>query len=125
MEALQPYSRFVKHSCPETTDILEGGESPRFWLPLSAIRLHNESPPVRLYQVANEADEGPHNRTTIDAQKGNIVVGSKIHARGFAPDGATFDEVEPQIIAALEEAEKNGVRDSYSFLQTVRRTVGR
>ena len=61
----------------------------------------------------------------IDAQTGGIVVGPEIHARGFAPDDAIFDEVKPQIIKALEEAAGNGVRDSHSFSQTVRRTVGR
>lgn len=61
----------------------------------------------------------------IDAQTGRIVVGPEIHARGFAPDDAIFDEVKPQIISALEDAAKNGVRDSHSFAQTVRRTVGR
>jgi ribonuclease J len=61
----------------------------------------------------------------IDAQTGKIVVGPEIHARGFAPDDAIFDEVKPQIISALEDAAKNGVRDSHSFAQTVRRTVGR
>jgi ribonuclease J len=61
----------------------------------------------------------------IDAQTGGIVVGPEIHARGFAPDDAIFDEVKPQIIKALEEAAANGVRDQHSFAQTVRRTVGR
>jgi ribonuclease J len=61
----------------------------------------------------------------IDAQTGGIVVGPEIHARGFAPDDSIFDEVKPQIITALEEAASNGVRDSHSFSQTVRRTVGR
>ena len=61
----------------------------------------------------------------IDAQTGALIVGPEIHARGFAPDDSIFDEVKPKIIAALEEAAGNGVRDSHSFSQVVRRTVGR
>lgn len=61
----------------------------------------------------------------IDAQTGAIVVGPEIHARGFAPDDSVFDDVTPQIIKALEDAAANGVRDSHSFSQVVRRIVGR
>ena len=61
----------------------------------------------------------------IDAQTGKIIVGPEIHARGFAPDDAVFDDVRPDIIAALEEAASNGTRDSHQFSQVVRRTVGR
>lgn len=61
----------------------------------------------------------------IDAQTGALIVGPEIHARGFAPDDSIFDQVKPKIIAALEEAAGNGVRDSHSFSQVVRRTVGR
>ncbi|MGA1784346.1 MAG: ribonuclease J, partial [Pontimonas sp.] len=38
----------------------------------------------------------------IDAQTGKIIVGPEIHARGFAPDDAVFDDVRPDIVAALE-----------------------
>ena len=61
----------------------------------------------------------------IDAQTGKIIVGPEIHARGFAPDDSVFDDVRPDILAALEEAAKNGTRDSHQFSQVVRRTVGR
>ena len=61
----------------------------------------------------------------IDAQTGKIIVGPEIHARGFAPDDAVFDDVRPDIVAALEEAASNGTRDSHQFSQVVRRTVGR
>ena len=61
----------------------------------------------------------------IDAQTGAIIVGPEIHARGFAPDDAVFDDVRPAIIKALEEASKNGTRDTQAFQQVVRRTVGR
>ncbi len=61
----------------------------------------------------------------VDAQTGRAVVGPEIHARGFAPDEAVFDEVKPQIVAALAEAAANGTRDQHAFSQVVRRTVGR
>ena len=61
----------------------------------------------------------------MDAQTGKVVVGPEIHARGFAPDEAIFDDVKPQIIKALSEAAANGTRDSHAFSQVVRRVVGR
>ncbi len=61
----------------------------------------------------------------VDAQTGRAVVGPEIHARGFAPDEAVFDEVKPQIVAALAEAAANGTRDAHAFSQVVRRVVGR
>lgn len=61
----------------------------------------------------------------IDAQTGKIIVGPEIHARGFAPDDSVFDDVRPDIVAALEEAAANGTRDTHQFSQVVRRTVGR
>jgi len=61
----------------------------------------------------------------MDAQTGKIIVGPEIHARGFAPDDSVFDDVRPDIVKALEEAAANGTRDTQSFQQVVRRTVGR
>lgn len=61
----------------------------------------------------------------MDAQTGKVVVGPEIHARGFAPDEAIFDDVKPQIIKALSEAAANGTRDTHSYNQVVRRVVGR
>lgn len=60
----------------------------------------------------------------MDAQTGRIIVGPEIHARGFAPDDSVFDEVRPKIVKALEEAAANGTRDTHSFQQVVRRTIG-
>jgi ribonuclease J len=60
----------------------------------------------------------------IDTQTGKIIVGPEIHARGFAPDDSVFDDVRPNIVAALEEAALNGTRDIHSFQQVLRRTVG-
>jgi ribonuclease J len=61
----------------------------------------------------------------IDAQTGRIIVGPEIHARGFAPDDSVFDDVRPAIVKALEEAAANGTRDTHSFQQVLRRTIGR
>jgi ribonuclease J len=61
----------------------------------------------------------------IETQTGKCVVGPEIHARGFAEDDSIFDEIRPKILAALEEAAGQGVRDTHQFSQTVRRTVGR
>jgi len=61
----------------------------------------------------------------LDPQSGKCIVGPEIQARGFAEDQSVFDEVAPKIIAALREAAANGVRDTHSYSQVVRRTVGR
>jgi len=61
----------------------------------------------------------------MDAQTGKVVVGPEIHARGFAPDEAIFDDVKPQSNNALVEAAANGTRDTHAFIQVVRRVVGR
>ena len=61
----------------------------------------------------------------LDAQTGKIIVGPEIHARGFAPDDAVFNDVRPDIVKALEEAAKQGTRDINSYQQVVRRTIGR
>ena len=61
----------------------------------------------------------------IDSQTGRVIVGPEIQARGFAEDEAVFDAVKPMIIKALLEAAENGTRDTHSFSQVIRRTVGR
>ncbi|MCB1280416.1 MAG: ribonuclease J, partial [Salinibacterium sp.] len=61
----------------------------------------------------------------IDKQTGRVIVGPEIQARGFAEDETVFDDVRPQIVAALVEAAQNGTRDQHGFQQVVRRTVGR
>jgi ribonuclease J len=61
----------------------------------------------------------------IDAQTGRVIVGPEIQARGFAEDGAVFNDVLPQVIKAIEDAAANGTRDTHAFQQVIRRTVGR
>ncbi len=61
----------------------------------------------------------------VDAATGRIISGPEIHARGVAEDDSVFDDVAPKIVAALKEAAGNGVRDTHSLSQVVRRTIGR
>jgi ribonuclease J len=61
----------------------------------------------------------------VDSQTGKVVSGPEIHARGFAEDDATFDEIKDPIIAALDKAVGEGAYDTYQLQQTIRRVVGR
>ncbi|MBF4551974.1 RNase J family beta-CASP ribonuclease [Pseudoclavibacter sp. RFBJ3] len=63
--------------------------------------------------------------TVVEAATGNILVGPEIHARGFAPDEAVFDDIIPGIQKALKEAVEAGNSNSYQLSQVVRRTIGR
>ena len=61
----------------------------------------------------------------VDSASGKVVAGPEIHARGFAEDGAVFDEVRAMIEEALAEAGREGGSDMHQLSQLVRRTVGR
>jgi ribonuclease J len=61
----------------------------------------------------------------VDSVTGKVAGGPEIHARGFAEDDSTFDEIKPGIVEALDRAVAEGVDDSYQLQQTVRRVVGR
>jgi ribonuclease J len=61
----------------------------------------------------------------IDSQTGKVISGPEIHARGFAEDDTTFDEIKDPIIAALDKAVSEGVDDAYQLQQTIRRVIGR
>jgi ribonuclease J len=61
----------------------------------------------------------------IDSVSGKVAGGPEIHARGFAEDDSTFDDIKQPIIDALDRAVRDGVDDSYQLQQTVRRIVGR
>jgi ribonuclease J len=61
----------------------------------------------------------------VDSVTGKVVSGPEIHARGFAEDEATFEEIRQPIVDALDAAVRDGVDDSYQLQQTVRRVVGR
>lgn len=61
----------------------------------------------------------------VDRQTGQVIVGPEIQSRGFAEDGAVFNDVLPQVVKALQDAAANGTRDTHAFAQVIRRTVGR
>jgi ribonuclease J len=61
----------------------------------------------------------------VDSVSGKVSAGPEIHARGFAEDDATFEDVKQPIIDALDRALADGNTDSYQLQQTVRRTIGR
>ena len=63
----------------------------------------------------------------MDSQTGKVVSGPEIHARGFAEDDGTFDEIKDPIIDALDKAVSEGVDDSLPAAadhQARRRTLG-
>src|SRR6266545_3522321 len=61
----------------------------------------------------------------LDSVTGKVAGGPEIHARGFAEDDSTFDEIKQPIVDALNRAVLDGVDDSYQLQQTIRRVVGR
>ncbi|MGX1791534.1 ribonuclease J [Microbacterium sp. NPDC055312] len=61
----------------------------------------------------------------VDSSTGGIISGPEIHARGVAEDDRVFDDITPKIVAALQEAASNGVRDNHALSQIIRRTIGR
>ena len=61
----------------------------------------------------------------VDSQQGKVISGPEIHARGFAENDATFDEIKGPIIDALNQALRDGVDDNHQLQQTLRRVVGR
>src|SRR5262245_38264520 len=61
----------------------------------------------------------------VDSVTGKIASGPEIHARGFAEDETVFDEVRPDLEAALDVAVRDGVDDPYELQRIIRRTIGR
>ncbi|MCF6379345.1 ribonuclease J [Nocardioides KLBMP 9356] len=61
----------------------------------------------------------------VDSVTGKVVSGPEIHARGFAEDETTFDEIRQPIVDAIHAAVQEGTTDSHQLQQTVRRVVGR
>lgn len=62
--------------------------------------------------------------TVIDSSTGKIVSGPEIHARGLAEDDSVFDEVQPRVVEALEEALAEGQHDAVALQQVMRRVLG-
>ena len=61
----------------------------------------------------------------VDSVTGKVVSGPEIHARGFAEDETTFDDIRQPIIDAIDASVAEGVSDSYQLQQIIRRVVGR
>lgn len=61
----------------------------------------------------------------VDSVTGKVVSGPEIHARGFAEDETTFEEIRQPIIDAIDAAVADGTTDAHQLQQTVRRVVGR
>ena len=61
----------------------------------------------------------------VDSVTGKVVSGPEIHARGFAEDETTFDDVRQPIIDAINASIAEGASDAYELQQTVRRVAGR
>ena len=60
----------------------------------------------------------------IDSQKGTIVAGPDIHARGFNEDPAMFNDVKNRIENALAAAVAQGTNGTHQLSQVVRKTIG-
>ena len=60
----------------------------------------------------------------IDSTTGKIVSGPEIHARGLAEEDSVFDEVQPRLVSAIEEALSEGAHDTRQLQQVMRRTLG-
>lgn len=61
----------------------------------------------------------------VNAKKRTIIAGPHIQARGMAEDDSVFDEILPDVQAALERAIETGTADTYQMQQAMRRVVGR
>ena len=60
----------------------------------------------------------------IDPSTGKVVEGPEIRARAYAEDDHVFDDILPEIQRALERAAGEGIRDTYTMQQVIRRTIG-
>ena len=60
----------------------------------------------------------------VDKETGALVEGPEIKARANAEDDHVFDDIVPAITKALEDAAREGVRDTYLFQQVIRRVIG-
>ncbi len=61
----------------------------------------------------------------VSSADGTVLAGPQIHARGVAEEDAVFEEVLPEVSAALLAAVVGGTTDTHQLQQVVRRVVGR
>jgi ribonuclease J len=61
----------------------------------------------------------------VDLHAGKVVFGPELTARGFTDDPGALDPIHAELIAVVERAVADGVRDGDALAHIVRRTVGR
>ena len=61
----------------------------------------------------------------IDTTAGTVVSGPEITARGFIDDASALDPIRKELIAKLEQAVADGMRDADSLEHLIRRTTGK
>jgi ribonuclease J len=61
----------------------------------------------------------------VSSADGKVLAGPQIHARGFAEQDEVFEDILPELTAALEDATRGGVVDTHQLQQVMRRVVGR
>jgi ribonuclease J len=61
----------------------------------------------------------------VSSADGSVLAGPQIHARGVAEEDSVFDQVLPEVTAALQAAVVGGTTDTHQLQQVVRRVVGR
>jgi ribonuclease J len=60
----------------------------------------------------------------VDRVTGEVLEGPEIRARAYAEEDHVFDDILPAIKKAMEDAAREGVRDTYQFQQVIRRVIG-
>ena len=60
----------------------------------------------------------------VDSKARTIVTGPHLQARAMAEEDSVFEEILPDVTAALQEALEDG-QDAYGMQQAMRRTIGR
>ncbi|MDM7856138.1 ribonuclease J [Cellulomonas alba] len=61
----------------------------------------------------------------VSSADGKVLAGPQIHARGFAEQDDVFEDILPELTAALEDAARGGAVDTHQLQQVMRRVVGR
>ncbi|WP_277212758.1 ribonuclease J [Isoptericola croceus] len=60
----------------------------------------------------------------VDSATGKVLAGPQILARGMAEDDAVFEEIQPDVVKALEDAIAGGATDTHQLQQVMRRVIG-
>ena len=60
----------------------------------------------------------------VDSATGKVLAGPQILARGMAEGAAVFDEIQPDVVKALEDAVAGGATDTHQLQQVMRRVIG-